>query len=57
MISLKELTNKQIKNITFKFNNIKDFKKLKNLSKKDGETDVKIIFDKDNKIHKFKLKR
>ena len=29
MISLKELTNKQIKNITFKFNNIKEFKKIK----------------------------
>ena len=29
MISLKELINKQIKNITFKFNNIKDFQKIK----------------------------
>ena len=29
IISLKELINKQIKNITFKFNNIKEFKKIK----------------------------
>ena len=34
IISLKELINKPIKNITFKFKNIKEFKKLKNLKKK-----------------------
>ncbi len=56
IISLKELTNKQIKNITFKFDNIKDFEKIKNLSSKDGETEVKILLDKDKKIHRFSLK-
>ena len=56
MISLKELTNKQIKNITFKFNNINDFHKIRNLSSINGETEIYIIYDKDNKIHKFQLK-
>ncbi len=56
MMSLKELTNKQIKNITFKFNNIEDFHKIKKLSSINGETEINILFDKDNKIHKFMLK-
>ena len=56
IISLKELTNKQIKNITLKFNNINDFHKIRNLSSINGETEIYIIFDKDNKIHKFQLK-
>ena len=56
MISLKELTNKQLTNITFKFNNIEELKKIKNLNVKDGKTDVNILLDKDNKIHKFQLK-
>ncbi len=56
MISLKELTNKQMTNITFKFNNIEELKKIKNLNVKDGKTYVNILLDKDNKIHKFQLK-
>ena len=56
MISLKELTNKQLTNITFKFDNIEELKKIKNLNVKDGKTDVNILLDKDNKIHKFQLK-
>ena len=56
MMSLKELTNKQIKNITFKFSNIEDFHKIKKLSTINGETEINILFYKDNKIHKFKLK-
>ena len=56
MILLKELVNIQIKNITFKFNNIEDFKKLKNLPSKNGETEIKIHLSKNNKIHKFRLK-
>ena len=56
MMSLKELTNKQIKNITFKFSNIEDFHKIKKLSSINGETEINILFYKDNKIHKFKLK-
>ncbi len=56
MISLKELNNKQIKNITFKFSNLDDFQKLKKLSFEDAETEVKILFDKGDKIHLFQLK-
>ena len=53
MILLKELVNIQIKNITFKFNNIEDFKKLKNLPSKNGETEIKIHLSKNNKFINF----
>ena len=56
MISLKELTNKPIKNITFKFFNKEDLNKLNKLSVIDGETDVKIQLSENEKIHTFKLK-
>ena len=56
IISLKELINKQMTNLTFKFQNIEEIQKIKNLSLKDGKTEINIIFDRDNKIHKFKLK-
>ncbi len=56
MISLKELTNNPIKNITFKFNKIDDIKKLKNLSHENAETEIKILFYRDDEIHKFQLK-
>ncbi len=56
IVSLKELINKQIKNITFKFENIKDLHKLKELSLKDGETEVKILLQYNNEIRKFYLK-
>ena len=55
IISLNELTNKQISNITFKFKNMEELQKIKKLSLKDGKTKVNIILDKDNKIHKFHL--
>ena len=56
MVLLKELIDKPIKNITFKFNDLKEFEKLKNLLNKDGGTDVKIILNDDKKIHTFRLK-
>ena len=56
MISLKELTNKPIKNITFKFFNKEDFNKLNKLSTIGGETDVKIQLSENDKIHTFQLK-
>tara|TARA_B100000886_G_scaffold211781_1_gene146691 strand:- start:2911 stop:5649 length:2739 start_codon:yes stop_codon:yes gene_type:complete len=56
MISLKELVNQPIKNITFKFREIEDIKKLKGLSHINGETAVKVLLDKNNKIHTFQLK-
>ena len=56
VISLKELVNNQINNITFRFNNIEEIKKLKNLSTDNGRTVVTILLNKDNKTHKFELK-
>ena len=56
IVSLKELLNKPIKTITFKFKNVEDFLKLKNLSTKDGETEVKVLLNKNDKIHTFELK-
>ena len=56
IVSLKELINKPLSNITFKFKEINDLNKLENLSTKDGDTEVKILIDKDTKIFKFELK-
>ncbi len=56
MVLLKELNNKPIKNITFKFNDINEIIKLKDLTSKEGETEVTIIFSENKKIHTFRLK-
>ena len=56
MVLLKELIHKPIKNITFKFNDLKEIEKLKNLSNNDGETSVNIIVNRNKKIHTFRLK-
>ena len=56
IVSLKDIINKPIKNITFKFNNYKDVAKLKKLSQKDGETDIKILIERDDKLLSFQLK-
>ena len=56
IISLKEIINKPIKKITFKFNDIHDLKRLKKLDKNNGETEVKVVVDKSNEIHFFSLK-
>ena len=56
IISLKELINKPIKNITFKFKKIEDIQMLKNLSNKNAETVVKIIVEEEDKLQIFQLK-
>ena len=56
IVSLKDIINKPIKNITFKFNNLKDVSKLKKLSQNDGETDIKILIERDDKLVSFQLK-
>ena len=56
IVSLNELINKPIKNITFRFQNIKELSKLKNLSLKKGETEVKFYLDRDSETLTFKLK-
>ena len=56
IIQLKDLINKKILNISFKFNKLEEIEKLKKLSTKDGDTAVKIYLVKNEKIHEFKLK-
>ncbi len=56
IISLKELSEKPYKTITFKFNEIKDLQKLNKLSNKAGETEVKVLLDRNDEIFTFKLK-
>ena len=56
MVLLKDLFNKPIKNITFKFKDVKDLKILNKLSNTNAETDVKIILNKNKKEHIFRLK-
>ncbi len=56
MISLNEIVNKAIKKITFKFSDIKNIKKLRQMSKENGETEVNIILDKKDEILTFQLK-
>ena len=56
LVSLKELTHKPIKNITFKFKNFNELKKLKNLSLIDGETNIKILLSENDQIVTFNLK-
>ncbi len=56
IVSLKEFINKPLKNITFKFSNVNEMLKIKTLSKKDADTEVKILLHKDNELMTFKLK-
>ncbi len=56
IISLKKLINKPISKITLSFQNIEDLKKLSNLKKKDGETEVKFLIKKNSKTFTFFLK-
>ena len=56
IVSLHDVINKPIKNITLYFRNLKDIYKIQNLDKKNGETDVKILFQKDNEVISFILK-
>ena len=56
IIPLKELINKKILNISFKFNKIEDIKKLNKLPSERGETDIKIYLEENKKIHQFRLK-
>ena len=56
IVSLKEIVNKPIKNLTLKFNNFNDVSKIKNLSKSDGETSVKLIIDNNDQLFSFYLK-
>ncbi len=56
IISLKDIINKPIENITFKFSDMTKIDLLKNLSKIDAETNIKIIIKNENQDYIFKLK-
>ena len=56
IISLKDVVDKPISNVTFRLKSVKDFKKLNSLSATDGETDIKVLLEKDNEILTFNLK-
>ncbi len=56
IISLKEVIDRPIKNITFKFKNLNELKKIEKFEKIDGKTDVKIVVETDNKTLNFQLK-
>ena len=56
IISLKDVIDKPIKNITFKFNNIEDCKKIESLSSLKGETEVKILVVRENDMLTFELR-
>ena len=56
IISLKDVLNKPFKNITFKFDYMEDLERLKKLSLKDGETEIKIELHKKEEILTFFLK-
>ena len=56
VILLKDVINKEIKSITFEFKNINDLDKLKNLSKKDGNTEIKISLNLNDKDLTLMLK-
>ena len=56
IVSLKEIVNKPIKNLTLKFNNFNDVNKIKNLTKLDGETSIKLIIDNNDQLFSFYLK-
>ena len=56
IFSLKDVINGPIKSIDLNFDNIDDIYKLKKLDKKNGETDVKVLIESNNKILTFKLK-
>ena len=54
--SLKELIQQPIPNLTFKFSDIDDLKKLQQISLTEGSSEIKILLDKNNKIYTFLLK-
>ena len=56
IVSLKEVINKPIKEITFNTKEIKSIENIPNLTKENGSTEVKIIFKNDEKKITYKLK-
>ena len=53
---LKDIINKPLKNVIFKFNSYNDLKKITKLRKMNSNTEVKVILCKDKSNYVFKLK-
>ena len=56
IVSIKDFLNKTIDNIVFDFSSLDELKKIKNISKVDGKTKVKIKLSIENKKLTFYLK-
>ena len=56
IISLKNIMEKPIKNISFKFNKVDDLKKLKKLSLENGDTQIKVLLNWNDQTYLFRLK-
>ncbi len=56
IVSIKDMLNKPIKEITFNTEEIKSLEKISNLTKEKGNTEVKIIFNDNEKKTIYKLK-
>ena len=56
IISLKEVINKTIYDIAFKFKDVSELEKLKNLSEENAETNIKIVVYNKDKTLQFRLK-
>ena len=56
IISLQDVANKPLKNITLNFDNLNDINKLTKLEKKIDGTDIKVLIQIKNDILTFKLK-
>ena len=56
ILSLKDIIDKPLKNITFKFNSIEKISVLKKFSQNDGETSIKVYIDQADKLLTLKLR-
>ena len=57
IISLKEILNKTIDEIKFKFNNLEELNKIKSLQKENGKTKVTFEVNEKNQIFTFELNK
>ena len=53
---LKDIIDRPLKDITFKFNSVQKLSVLNKLTQKDGSTSIKILVDQGNELLIFKLR-
>ena len=56
ILSLKDIIDRPLKDITFKFNSVQKLSVLNKLTQKDGSTSIKILVDQGNELLIFKLR-